>query len=124
MPELPEVETIARELGRKIVGRKIKEVIIKLPKVIKVPPASSFKKKLADKEIKEVSRRGKFVILKIGSLFLLIHLNSPYKYPYLFLFLHHQCLFHESIPYLRLPGKNYQIHYRHDTRLKSMVNFI
>jgi len=76
MPELPEVETIRRELEKKITGEKIKEVIINLPKIIKTPASPLFKKELTGRKIKGVSRRAKFVILEIeGCLYLVIHLK-------------------------------------------------
>ena len=37
MPELPEVETIKRQLAKRIIGKKIKEVEIFLPKIVKTP---------------------------------------------------------------------------------------
>lgn len=76
MPELPEVETIRRELEEKISSEKIKEVIINLAKPIKTPQAPEFKKKLTGKKIKGAKRHGKFIILEIeeGD-FLLIHLK-------------------------------------------------
>lgn len=37
MPELPEVETIKRELEKTVLGKKITAVIINNPKVIKEP---------------------------------------------------------------------------------------
>lgn len=76
MPELPEVETISRELDKKVTGEKIKEVVINLPKIIKTPAPPVFKKELTGKKIKGVSRRAKFVILEIeGGLYLVIHLK-------------------------------------------------
>jgi len=76
MPELPEVETIKRELEKKIVGERIKEVIINLPKPIKRPAPAELKKRLTNKKIKGVKRRGKYIILEIeGENFLFIHLK-------------------------------------------------
>ena len=37
MPELPEVETIARELQRVMVGVMIRQVMVTLPKMVKLP---------------------------------------------------------------------------------------
>jgi len=42
MPELPEVETIRRQLDPKVAGRKISAVEIGLPRLIKYPDVESF----------------------------------------------------------------------------------
>ena len=76
MPELPEVETIKRQLTRKISGKKIIEVIITRKKLIKEIPPQTFPSKVEGKSIKEVSRRGKVIIVKLeDKLFLIFHLR-------------------------------------------------
>jgi formamidopyrimidine-DNA glycosylase len=67
MPELPEVETIRRELERAILGKKIIAVIINNPKVIKEPKKDDFVKGLKDVAIKNVLRKGKLLILELSS---------------------------------------------------------
>jgi len=74
MPELPEVETIKRDLSV-LVGQKIIKVKILSPKTAQ-PSAAFFEKKLLGQKIKLIDRRGKLLILTISSdLFLLIHLK-------------------------------------------------
>lgn len=77
MPELPEVETIVKELrSAGIVGQKISGVIILWPPLIKGCSASVFKTMLQGRRILAISRRGKFIIIALSSrLFLLIHLR-------------------------------------------------
>ncbi len=76
MPELPEVETITRQLTKEISGKKITEVIIARKKLIKEIPAQTFQSKVEGKSIKEVSRRGKVIIIKLeDKLFLIFHLR-------------------------------------------------
>ncbi len=76
MPELPEVETIVRELRRKLTGRKIRDVKIKLPTVIKPQSSQYFRKNLIGQTIKDVARRGKLIIIELPRRrFLLIHLK-------------------------------------------------
>lgn len=75
MPELPEVETIKRDLKSIIVGKKIKNVEVKRAKVIKEPSVENFIKGVRDKEIKDISRRGKLLILKLSTQYLIIHLR-------------------------------------------------
>ena len=76
MPELPEVETIKRQLTRKISSKKITEVIISREKLIKEIPPQTFQVRVEGKSIKEVSRRGKVLIIKLeDKLFIIFHLR-------------------------------------------------
>lgn len=76
MPELPEVETIVRELRcAKIVGRKIIDSIISWPPLIKGRPFF-FRRQLAGRKIIALARRGKFIVFTLsGGYFLLVHLR-------------------------------------------------
>ena len=67
MPELPEVETIKRELEKAILGKKITDVIVNNPKVIKEPKKDDFVKGLKGKTIKSILRKGKLLILELSS---------------------------------------------------------
>ena len=76
MPELPEVETIKCQLTKEISDKKITEVIITRKKLIKEIPPQTFKLKIEGKSIKDVSRRGKVLIIKLeDKLFLIFHLR-------------------------------------------------
>lgn len=76
MPELPEVETIIRQLQNKISGKKIQQVIVKDGRLIKNIKLAKFKTQVENKIIKEIFRRGKVIILKLSeNLFLIIHLR-------------------------------------------------
>jgi formamidopyrimidine-DNA glycosylase len=76
MPELPEVETIKRELQKAVLGKKIVEVIVNNPKVIKQPSRDSFVKGLKNVVIKNILRKGKLLILGLSSAdYLVIHLR-------------------------------------------------
>ena len=44
MPELPEVETIKRDLEKVIIGKKITEVCVRHPAVVRQPSVDRFKK--------------------------------------------------------------------------------
>jgi len=70
IPELPEVETIKLGLQKKIKNKQIKEVIIKVNKIIKIPSLEKFAAKIKGKIIRKIDRRGKYII---------IHLNLEYK---------------------------------------------
>ena len=67
MPELPEVETIKEELQRAVLGKKILEVKINYPKVIKQPKRAAFIKGLKNTTIKNIFRKGKLLILELSS---------------------------------------------------------
>lgn len=76
MPELPEVEIIKRELERAALGKRIIEVKINNPKVIKVPKREAFLKGLKNTTIRDILRKGKLLILELSSgNSLLIHLR-------------------------------------------------
>ena len=75
MPELPEVETTVRGLKSRILGRKIKDVWIDFEKMVKKPKNfKEFKRKLKGKEIKNIKRRGKNILINLSdNKILLIH---------------------------------------------------
>jgi len=67
MPELPEVETIRRDLEEKVRGKRIERVIIKNEKSVKVPSPREFIQKMERKVLDEMHRRGKYLILGLDS---------------------------------------------------------
>lgn len=76
MPELPEVETIRRDLEKVLIGLKIKDVKINVPGVIKEPIPENFRKEIIGKEFRQILRRGKYLILSLsGGRYLVIHLK-------------------------------------------------
>ncbi len=76
MPELPEAETIRRDLERIIVGKIITDVNVIKPKVIKEPPVERFKKEIKNASVNEIIRRGKALIVRINQdKYLIIHLR-------------------------------------------------
>ena len=76
MPELPEVETIKRDLERYVLGKIIKQVIINQARSIKEPKPVEFKKRIQGQRVKEIKRRGKVLVVKLASNeFLVIHLR-------------------------------------------------
>jgi formamidopyrimidine-DNA glycosylase len=75
MPELPEVETIARYLRPALVGRRVTTVNLLWSRTLQVPAADQFQTRLTGQIIREISRRGKFIILQLSNETLLIHLR-------------------------------------------------
>ena len=80
MPELPEVETIRRQLLKEAVGKKIKEVEVKMPKLVyfdgRKSDVKNFKKNLEGAKIERANRRAKILIITLSSEYsLLVHLK-------------------------------------------------
>jgi formamidopyrimidine-DNA glycosylase len=75
MPELPEVETIARKLRPHLLGKTIKDADLRWSRTLAFPSPRKFKAQIKGQEIKEVTRRAKFFILHLSDFGLLIHLR-------------------------------------------------
>ncbi len=65
MPELPEVETIARQLRGLVVGRTVRRFRSLWHRVTEPEPAGLFARRLSGRRITGVRRRGKFVVLDL-----------------------------------------------------------
>jgi len=76
MPELPEVETIKRDLSRLIIGQGIEDVFVRDDRVIKSHKLNDFISSLKSKTVQGVDRRGKLIVIsfKEGG-YLLAHLK-------------------------------------------------
>ncbi|MBI5840998.1 MAG: bifunctional DNA-formamidopyrimidine glycosylase/DNA-(apurinic or apyrimidinic site) lyase [Chloroflexi bacterium] len=64
MPELPEVETIARVLKPKLAGRIILEADVRWARTVAIPSARKFKELVMGQKIADVSRRAKYLIIQ------------------------------------------------------------
>ncbi len=80
MPELPEVETVRRQLKEKLNNRIIKKVIIYYNDIIAYPKIEEFKKQISNQKINDIKRRGKWLIFELDSYYLLSHLRMEGKY--------------------------------------------
>jgi formamidopyrimidine-DNA glycosylase len=67
MPELPEVETIKRELEQVLIEKKITDVIVNHPGVIREPGKESFIKGLKGATVKKIIRKAKLLIFELSS---------------------------------------------------------
>jgi formamidopyrimidine-DNA glycosylase len=66
MPELPEVETVARDLQRWVAGATITGAIVTWDRTIRQPqPAEAFVAEIAGASIRRVSRRAKTVLIHL-----------------------------------------------------------
>ena len=75
MPELPEVETIARAIEPDVTGRTIVSAEVLWARTIATPSVKKFKELLKGRRITGVSRRAKYLILRLENYNLLIHLR-------------------------------------------------
>lgn len=75
MPELPEVETIKRDLSRLIVGKKVLDIKTDSPKQVQ-PSLAVVKKAVVGTTIKKLKRRAKLLLLFLSNRnILVIHLK-------------------------------------------------
>jgi len=82
MPELAEVETIARNLrdgttnSPGIIGKTIRDLVIHWHKTLAMPDEASAHSRAVGKEILSVGRRGKFIQIELdGNCYIFIHLR-------------------------------------------------
>jgi formamidopyrimidine-DNA glycosylase len=67
VPELPEVETVARDLRAAVVGRQVVAVHLGHPKVLRFPVPEVFIAVLPGQRFEAVIRRGKFIMCELRS---------------------------------------------------------
>jgi formamidopyrimidine-DNA glycosylase len=67
MPELPEVETVKRGLARSVLGKRIEEVNIFDPLLVKKPGDRAFVQGLLKKRIVQIGRRRKYLLIYLDS---------------------------------------------------------
>ncbi len=80
MPELPEVETIKRQLRKEITGKKIAGVLVLADKTLKMPKAR-FIKNVVGAKVKSVQRRAKLLIWNLNNDWsILTHLKMTGQY--------------------------------------------
>lgn len=75
MPELPEVETVARGLQSSLVGCTITGARVHWPRTIAFPEPDAFVMRIVGRRIESVGRRGKYVVVGLDEGYLLIHLK-------------------------------------------------
>ena len=75
MPELPEVETIIRQVRPGLVGRRIRQFRTRWPRQVR-PTADSVQAAIHGQRIEDLSRRGKLIVFHLsGGAHLLLHLR-------------------------------------------------
>ncbi|MBS4199942.1 DNA-formamidopyrimidine glycosylase [Bacillus sp. FJAT-49732] len=81
MPELPEVEVVRRSLVELVAGKKIIDVNVGWPKIIKRPEQyEQFQDALKGQTIHDVDRKGKFLVFLLDDYSLVSHLRMEGNY--------------------------------------------
>jgi formamidopyrimidine-DNA glycosylase len=75
MPELPEVETIVRDLARLLPGSTIRKVEVFKVDLIEGDTPEGFEKKIRGRKIRGVTRRAKNIVMDLGGDRLLVNLG-------------------------------------------------
>ena len=75
MPELPEVETIARSLRPVLVGKTVLAADLFWARTLATPSPGVFKQRIVGQEIRGVSRRAKYLQFQLTEDHLLMHLR-------------------------------------------------
>jgi formamidopyrimidine-DNA glycosylase len=75
MPELPEVETIVRDLARLLPGAKIQKVEVLRPDLIEDDTPDGFARRIRGKKIHGVVRRAKNIVMDLDGARLLVNLG-------------------------------------------------
>jgi len=75
MPELPEVETIVRALKPELVGKTILSADLLWARTLAIPSPAQFKKQIAGQKVLDVSRRAKYLVIRLESYSFLVHLR-------------------------------------------------
>lgn len=75
MPELPEVETIVRDLDRLLKGARIEEAEVLRPDLIEGAGAEAFARGVRGREIAGVSRRAKNLVFDLGEARMVVNLG-------------------------------------------------
>ncbi|MFL6228901.1 MAG: bifunctional DNA-formamidopyrimidine glycosylase/DNA-(apurinic or apyrimidinic site) lyase [Pyrinomonadaceae bacterium] len=81
MPELPEVELVARALHQLVAGRRIERATLLRPSLAPETPPATFARLLRGRRIQRVSRRGKHILFELdGGHYLVAHLRMTGRF--------------------------------------------
>ena len=74
MPELPEVETVVRDLRPLLVGRSFVKIAVS-KKALRRKWSRAWEAQLLGKTVRRIDRRGKWIMLDLDEPWLLVHLG-------------------------------------------------
>jgi len=83
VPELPEVETIRRELEPLIMGKVFAEPLLHMPTTIASPAPGEFVSGLSGRKVTSLGRRGKYLVIHLDSGMLVVHLRMTGNLAYI-----------------------------------------
>lgn len=85
MPELPEVETIVRELiSSDLIGKQIASAYVYWARIVETPSSEQLIRQLQNQRIQKVERRGKYLVFTLSSNeTLLVHLRMTGKFEWI-----------------------------------------
>lgn len=66
MPELPDVEAVARRLRRAVAGRRVTRVEVRDPSVVRSPGRRAFARRMRGRRIRDIGRRGKYLLVYLS----------------------------------------------------------
>jgi len=75
MPELPEVETYARDLARELSGRHLAGARAGWPNQLPMNTPAELDRRVRGQRVERVGRRGKYIVLDLSADCLLVHLK-------------------------------------------------
>ncbi|MDX9692295.1 MAG: DNA-formamidopyrimidine glycosylase [Acholeplasmataceae bacterium] len=117
MPELPEVETVRRTLLNVIKHEKIIDTTLIYSKIVHMDPAS-FQEAIKNQVIRDLKRKGKYLIFILDRHAMIIHLRMEGKF---FIKTDEEILKHEHIIFTFESGK--QLRY-HDVRKFGTIDLV
>jgi len=74
MPELPEVEVVRAGLAATVVGRAVRQVVVRVP-ALRWPVPADLDQRVRGHVLRSVERRGKYLLLGFDSGWMIVHLG-------------------------------------------------
>ncbi len=81
MPELPEVETVVRDLRPLLIGRTITAVEIGA-KALRKSWSPAWESEIVKRKVRAIERRGKWILVDLGGPWLLVHLGMTGQFTF------------------------------------------
>ncbi len=80
MPEKPEVITVSKVLKEKIMSKQILDCLVRHKNIIEYPSSEQFIKQIKGQLIKNITTRGKWIVIELSNYYLLVHLRMEGKF--------------------------------------------
>ena len=79
MPELPEVETVTQSVKKHLINKRFTSLRVNWEKTLHNFTATDFNSRIKDRLIKDVYRRGKYILIDLNKILLAVHLRMTGK---------------------------------------------